>query len=323
MSETVTVNSRMKYPEILEKIGHLGELRVAKIYVKNDVMTVEFRQRTFGEWVKETFSKNDTLALTARVEVLKALEPLMQKSKYSDQLLQNARDRVAHNVGISGRSLRRDYRPVQKKKKPMPLRGGTVAAISKGNSIQLVEADPAKIKCAHAVLRTSTAIAEATRHPNCSQLKQKLEKFQQDKPSGTHTRDQPVPVGIIKDPIPVNLAATSWTCITDLKLPELQGNKATISPETLAELLKASVKNQQGAVVIEVIRDRYEERFSDELQKPVGKYSCTPEGLLTQLETARALVEEAKKSKRDLVITFASKDNSVLTQMKLIDQQIP
>ncbi len=319
MSDIVTVNSGMSYQDILKGIAHLGELRVAKATVTDGVATIEFRQRTFREWIEENFSRNGALhKKDARSNVLKALERLIQQSEYPDQLLQNVRDRVAHNVGISGRSLVRDYGPVVKGKRPMPLRGGMIAAISKGNSIQLVGGDPAKIKCAHAVLRTSTAINEAARHPTCSQLRKKLEKFQQSDPrvSGIVARDQPIPVGITKDPIEVNLAAKSWTCVTDLRLPELQSNQANVSTQMLEKLLEASVNDQEGAVVIEIIPDFYVEKYNDKTQKPVGTYSYTQKGILTQILTARRLVAEAKSSNRALVITFASTDRSAVEQMK-------
>lgn len=76
-------------------------------------------------------------------------------------------------------------------------------------------------------------------------------------------------------------------------------------------LIKA-VEDQSGAVVIEVIPDHLEEHSLKQT------YSYTDEGLRKQIQVAAGLVAKAKQHKRDLVITFACKDVSVLERMRKI-----
>lgn len=60
------------------------------------------------------------------------------------------------------------------------MQGGTVTSIRKGNGVHLIEADLARIKCDHAVLLTSTAIAELRKHPAYASTKEKLSYFVDD-----------------------------------------------------------------------------------------------------------------------------------------------
>jgi len=291
MEKKVIVRSDGNYWSILRTLGKLGELRVEKAqHSRTGASEVTFRERTFGEWLKEKFSSDKSASRKAREKVFDALVPLIKGSRSSDQLLQNIRDRIDHDVGISGRALKRDFTPVDTGGRAKPLQGGTTAAISKGNSVQLLEGDPAKIKCSHAVLQTSTAITEASRHPKL----------------------QDVQIGITSTSFKVDVAATSWSCITNLRLPELQSNQATISTEALKNLLIKAVEDQSGAVVIEVIPDHLEEHSLKQT------YSYTDEGLRKQIQVAAGLVAKAKQHKRDLVITFACKDVSVLERMRKI-----
>ena len=312
LKEKFIVRSDANYFSILREIGKLGELRVEKVEKqKNNVSEVTFRERTFGEWLKEKFSSDKSASRKAREEVFKALVPLIGNSRCSDQLLQNLRDRLNHDVGISGRALRRDYTPVDAGRRAKPLQGGTTVAISKGNSVQVLQGDPAKIKCSHAVLQTSTAITEASHHPKLQDVQKRLQNFVNADPNPPHqSRDQPIWVGIINKPFKVDVAATSWNCITDLRLPELGTNQAEISEETLENLVVKAVGDQSGAVVIEVIPDHLEEHHGEKSR------SYTDSGLQSQIRAATQLVAKAKKDKKDLVITFACKDVSVLSRMK-------
>ena len=314
MTDKVTVRSDATYWSILRKIGELGELRVDSIKkTKNGISEITFRERTFGEWLKEKFSSDKSASRKAREEVFQALVPLMSDSRSSDQLFQNIRDRLNHDIGVSGRALRRDYMPVDAGRRAKPLKGGTTTAISKGHSVQILEGDPAKIKCSHAVLQTSTAIAEASQHTKLQKVREKLQLFAETDPGlSNSSRTQPVSIGVISTPIKVDVAATSWSCIRDLQLPELQTNQATISQETLMDLVIQTVGDQSGAVVIEVIPDHLEEKS----QKKI--FSYTDDGLRAQIKAAAKQVDEAKKNKKDLVITFACKDVSVLNRMKNI-----
>lgn len=319
MEKKVIVRSDSNYWSILRTLGKLGELRVEKAqHSRTGASEVTFRERTFGEWLKEKFSSDKSASRKAREKVFDALVPLIKGSRSSDQLLQNIRDRIDHDVGISGRALKRDFTPVDTGGRAKPLQGGTTAAISKGNSVQLLEGDPAKIKCSHAVLQTSTAITEASRHPKLQDVQKKLQNFVNADPNPPHqSRDQPVQIGITSTSFKVDVAATSWSCITNLRLPELQSNQATISTEALKNLLIKAVEDQSGAVVIEVIPDHLEEHSLKQT------YSYTDEGLRKQIQVAAGLVAKAKQHKRDLVITFACKDVSVLERMRKIPMTDP
>ena len=315
MVDKITIDIRMSYQAVVNKLGKLDELRVDHQYEENGVSHVVLRERTLGEWFSETFSRDHSSVKKSREAVLNALEPMMKKSGYPDQLFQNMRDRVDHGYGVSGRKLKRDFQPIPGGGRPMPLRGGTVAAISQGNSVQLLEGEPAKIKCSHAVLRTSTAIAEASRHSTLRSVEKNLQDFVSEDPDQAKaTRSQPIPPRVSPVSFAVNVAASRWSCITDLQLPELLTNQATIPSTDLEDLVTKAVGDQSGAVVIEVIPDHLEEHG---LKRT---YSYTNDGLRTQIKTAVDLVSNAKKDKKDLVITFACKDVSVLNRIRDIDR---
>lgn len=300
MNDKITVRSDTHYWSILKQIGKLGELRVDRIGKQTDgVSVVVFRERTFGEFLQEKLSINKSATQKAREEVVNALVLLIGDSRSSDQLVQNVRDRLHHDVGISGRALRRDYMPVDAGRRARPLQGGITAAISQGNSVQILEGNPAKIKCRQAVLHMATAIAEAARHPKLQQVHKRLKQF-----LNADT------VGITGQPIKVDVAATSWTCINHRRLAELQPNQTKISQDVLRNLMMRAVEGQSGAVVVEVIPDHLEEHGENSI------YGYTDEGLRTQIKAAADLVAKAKKDGKDLVITFASEDVHVLRRMK-------
>jgi hypothetical protein len=119
-----------------------------------------------------------------------------------------------------------------------------------------------------------------------------------------------VQIGITTTPFEVNVAATSWSCITDLQLPEFGKNQAEISEKILENLVVGAVGDQSGAVVIEIIPDHLEEHHGEKSR------SYTYKGLQAQIRAATHLVAKAKNEKKDLVITFACKDVSVLNRMR-------
>ncbi len=316
MVKSVTVGADMAYQSVLKQLGRMDELRVENTWEKNGQTMVVFRERTFGERIRESMPWNRSAAADARHKVVNALDKLTAGAHYRDQLIQNIRDRVDHGVGISGRALVRDHSQVNAGLKPRPLQGGQVAAVSKGNSIQLTEADPAKIKCHHAILQTSTAIAEAGHHRRLAGERQSLvvevrkNNFQ---PAGK--RAEEIPTKITRE-IDVKLAAEKWTCVTDLEIPRVGANQAQISQKDLFSLLKQAIADKTGAVVVEVIPDR----VLDSHGKVMRSYS--DDGLKAQLEAARVMVKAAKSEDRDLVITFACKDRLVLTRMKAFDDEL-
>lgn len=317
MVNTIQVNSSMSYSAVLRSLGRCGELRVENVYQNNGTHYVQFRERTLGDWFKEKFSKDGVEEKMAREKVVKALEPLIQKSLYPDQLLQNIRDRFEHGKGISGRGLKRDYQPVEAGKRPMPLQGGTITAISQGHSVQIIQANPAKIKCGHAVLLTSTAIKELQHREDMAQLRNQLmDKVRENKSQNFSRREETISLSRSTD-IPVSrCAATTWTCVTDIELPGLGTNKAQLKPDYLSTVLENSVRGKRGAVVVELMPDLCEERHEKRT------YSYSPEGLKAQIRTARQLVKQAKNDKTPLVITFACEDASVLDWMKTVNLKV-
>ncbi len=315
MEKTVTVNSRMSYETVVKNLERMGELRVKRIsYGRNGHVAVVFRERNFGEFLKESLPWNRSIETKSRKAVLAALAPLIKNAPHSEQLLQNIQDRFDHNVGLTGHALKCDYQPVQRGARPSPLQGGVVASIRKGNSVQLVEADPAKIKCDHAILLTSTAITELSQYPVHSSTKEKLSSIiEKNRVQVLSHRTKPVPcIGITN--VPVKLAASTWACITDLELPAVGTNQAILDPEDLSKLLENSVKGKQGAVVIEIIPDQCIEKNGKRT------YFYSDDGLRSQIAIARKLVDRAKRSKLDLNITFACKDPAVLKRMRTLNQ---
>ncbi len=319
MVKTVEVHSRMEYEAIVRNLERLDELRVKSISTEFDGSTkVIFRERTLGEFFKENLPWNKTLAIESRQAVLVAFKPLMKNELHSEQLLQNIKDRVDHNVGLTSYALKCDYQPVLRRVRPSPLQGGTVAAISKGNSIQLVGADPAKIKCGHAVLRTSSAIAEALQHPELTETLKRLyssgtvEYQYHDEKS--KPRSQLAPAKLTYETFKAGDADKSWCCVADLKLPDIGFNKVTIPADDLKDLIRRAVGEKSGSVVIEVMHDHLEEHHL------VSTYSYTDAGLAAQIKAASDMVAKAKEKNKDLVITFACKDKSVLERMNGIAQ---
>jgi hypothetical protein len=305
----------MKYEAIVRNLERLDELRVKSISTEFDGSTeVIFRERTLGEFFKENLPWNKTLAIESRQAVLDAFKPLMKNELHSEQLLQNIKDRVDHNVGLTGYALKCDYQPVLRSVRPSPLQGGTIALIRKGNGVHLLEADPARIKCDHAVLLTSTAISELRKHPAHLSTKEKLSNFvDENRVQVPGNRTNPILPWAITD-VPVNLSATTWACVTDLELPTVGTNQAELNPQNLSILLEKSVKGKQGAVVIEIIPDHCIEKSEKRT------YSYTDDGLRSQIAIARKLVNNAKTSNQNLNITFACKDRAVLDRMKKLDQ---
>ncbi len=315
MVKTVEVRSNMKYAAVVKNLERLGELRVKSTSTEDNGSTkVIFRERTLGEFFKENLPWNKTLAIESRQAVLNAFKPLMKNELHSEQLLQNIKDRVDHNVGLTGYALKCDYQPVLTRARPSPLQGGTVAAIRKDNGVHLLEADPARIKCDHAVLLTSTAIAELRKYPAHSYTKEKLSDFvDNNRVQVPGKRTNPISPWAITD-VPINLSATTWACVTDLELPTAATNRAKLNPQNLSKLLEESVKGKQGAVVIEIIPDECIEKSEKRT------YSYTDDGLRSQIAIARKLVNNAKTSNQNLNITFACKDRAVLDRMKKLDQ---
>ena len=315
MVKTVTVNSQMKYDAVVRSLERLGELRVESIFRReNGSLEVIFRERTLGEIFKESLPWNKELAIQSQQAVLDAFEPLISKELHSEQLFQNIKDRVEHNIGVTGYALKCDYQPVLIGARPRPLQGGVVASIRKGNGVHLLEADPARIKCDHAVLLTSTAIAELRKHPAHSSTKEKLSDFvDENRVQVLGNRTNPILPRAITDVL-VNLSATTWACVTDLELPTVGTNQAKLNPQNLSKLLEESVKGKQGAVVIEIMPD-------DCIEKSEKRtYSYTDDGLRSQIATARKLVNKAKALNQNLNITFACKDRAVLNRMQKLGQ---
>lgn len=315
MMQTVTVDSQMKYEAVVRNLERLGEIRVDEIYKDtNGLVKVVFRERNFGEFLKESLPWNRSLAKKSREAVFEALKPLVNNAQHSEQLLQNIQDRVDHNFGVTGYALKCDYQPVLRGARPIPLQGGTIASIRKGNGIHLLEADPAKIKCDHAVLLTSTAITELSQYPAHSSLKKILSDFVwKNKQQEFGAREKSVQSNVNAD-VSVNLLASTWACVTDVELPAVGANQATLDPQDLSRLLEESIKGKQGAVVVEIIPDYCIEKSEKR------NYSYTDNGLRAQIAIARKLVNNAKKSNQNLNITFACKDRAVLERMRTIEQ---
>ncbi len=309
MARTIEINSRMDYQKVMRDIGKLGVLRVDSQYMKNGETYVTLHERTWGEWFREAFvAKPKDLAQT-RQSVVDALAPLIErKARPPEQLLQNIRDRAAHGVDITGRALQRDFQPVTRGSSPLPLQGGTIVARASG--VHVKQADPAKIKCDLAVLQTSTALAEAARHPALASVAEQLRE--------SASAHQSLPLEAMGKPIPVKttqhqvgLAAPAWTCFTDLQIPAVGTNRATLSSAILGDLLEQAVRGASGAVVIEVIPDQAVE------QHDILTRSYSDAGLVAQMQAAWELVNDAKGK---LGITFACKDRAVLERMQALDE---
>jgi hypothetical protein len=315
MVKTVTVRSEMKYEAVVKNLERLGELRVESSTIdgRGNVQVI-FRERTLDEFFKEILPWNKKLAVQSRRAVLDAFESLLSKEIHSEQLLQNIKDRVEHNVGVTGYALKCDYQPVLRGARPSPLQGGTVATIRKGNGVHLIEANPAKIKCDHAVLLTSTAITELSQHPAHSSTKDSLNEFVIRKQmQGLRNPDGPA-LPSVRANVSVNLSAPTWACVTDLELPFLK-HQATLDPTVLSQLLEESIGEKKGAVVVEIIPDSCECPSDDKI------YSYSDKGLRSQIAIARKLVDKAKKSNQNLNITFACKDRVVLQRMRTLNQE--
>ncbi|MEO0317166.1 MAG: hypothetical protein RL404_843 [Pseudomonadota bacterium] len=303
MTRNITLDSSMNYRNVLRDVGRMGVLRVDHQYTKNGITHVVLHERTWGEWLKETFlTRKEDLANT-RQAVAAALEPIIRKqgSAPPEQLVQNIRDRVAHGINITGRALARDYAPVNAGKNPKPLQGGTVAARGTGHGIRVLGAPPASIRCDHAILRDSTAAA-ALRGSKYIDLVNQL-----NRPDTADERDE---VGEMVS-VP-SAAADSWNSIKDVRIPTAGATKAQRTTSQLQAALATALKGKHGAVVVELLPDTYTET------KGIGHWSCSDEGMIAQWQVARDAIQAAKITKDNLVISFASADVDELKRMKQV-----
>ena len=307
MTKTIELNSRMDYRSVLRDVGRLGVLRVDEQYTKNGVSYVRLHERTWGEWLSETFlAKPKDLAVT-RQAVADALAPIIQKqARPPEQLVQNIRDRVAHGVDITGRGLARDYAPVTAGKNPKPLQGGSVAARGTGHGVRVLGAPAAGIRCDHAILRGSTASTEL-------QARNQLHLIHElNKPAYSSAPDcvgQTVAVP--------GTPAGTWSCIEDVRIPAGGAGEAIRAPGQLQAALATALEGKRGAVVVELLPDTCTEKGG------VKRWHCSDEGMKAQWQVAEKAIQAAKITQGALVISFASDNLDDLKRMKEVCRQEP
>ena len=307
MTKTIELNSRMDYQSVLRNVGRLGVLRVDNQYERNGITYVSLHERTWGEWLSETFLAKPKDLASTRQAVANALAPIIQKqARPPEQLVQNIRDRVAHGVDITGRGLARDFAPVTAGKNPKPLQGGTVVARGTGHGVRVLGAPPAAIRCDHAILRGSTA-AVALQAKNQLHLVRELNKIAH--PSAPDWVGQTVAIP--------GAPAGTWSCIDDVKIPASGAGKAVRSPEQLQADLATVLDGKRGAVVVELLPDTCTEKGG------VKSWHCSDAGMKAQWQIAEKAVEAAKIAQGALVISFASENVDELKRMKDVVRQEP
>ncbi len=308
MSKIIHLDSGTNYQTMMRDIGRLGVLRLDQHYEKNGITYVKLHERTLGEWLKERlFAKPKDLA-KSRQDVANALASII-KSRTSphEQLIQNIRDRVAHNVDITGRALKRDHQPLTAGKNPLPLQGGMVAARGAGFGVRVLGAPPASIKCDHVILRDSSALNALRAHHKdqihlMNSLTAKSSTNESAMPnSSVHVKGAP---------------AGTWSCIPDVAIPPTGKGHAQLSTEDLQASLAQALKGKQGAVVVELLPDSCTEKAG------VKEWHYSDAGIKAQWQVAQRAVEAAKTRTEPLVISFVCDDVSQLERMKALISQL-
>ncbi len=303
MTRNITLDSRTNYQNVLRDLGRMGVLRVDQHYTKNGIAHVVLHERTWGEWLQETFLTKKADLANTRQAVAAALEPIIraQGSAPPEQLVQNIRDRVAHGVDITGRALARDFAPVSAGKNPKPLQGGTVAARGTGQGVRVLGAPPASIRCDHAILRNSTASAALQANKQIHLV---------------HELNKPVkpgaPDGVGKAVSVPSAAAGTWNSIDDVRIPTGGEPQARRTTTQLQAALATALEGKRGAVVVELLPDTCTET------KGVRHWSCSDDGMIAQWQVAGKAVQAAKIAKGNLVISFASANVDDLKRMKQV-----
>lgn len=303
MTRNITLDSRTNYQNALRELGRMGVLRVDHQYTKNGITHVMLHERTWGEWLQETFLTKKADLANTRQAVAAALEPIIraQGAAPPEQLVQNIRDRVAHGVDITGHALARDFAPVSAGKNAKPLQGGTVAARGTGHGVRVLGAPPASIRCHHAILRNGTASAALQAN---KQIHRVHELNQPAKP------DAPDWVG--KTVSVPSAAAGTWNSIEDVRIPTGGATEARRTTAQLQAALATALEGKRGAVVVELLPDTCTETNG------VKQWSCSDEGMIAQWQVAGKAVQAAKIAKGNLVVSFASADIDELKHMKQV-----
>ena len=234
---------------------------------------------------------------------------ISKKANPPEQLIQNIRDRVAHNIDITGRALKRDHQPIEAGKNPRPLQGGTVAARGTGHGVRVIGKPPASIKCDHAILRDSTALNTLRAH----------HKDQIHLMNVLRAKSSPGTATAASSSVQVKGAsAASWSCIPDLAIPPTGAGHAQVGTEDLQAALAKKLLDKSGAVVVELLPDSCDEVAS------VKQWNYSDAGIVAQWQVAQQAIKAAKIMQKPLVISFACDDLSKLERMtKLISEVSP
>lgn len=304
MSKTIHLDSRMNYQTVIREIGRLGVLRVDEQRTIKGVTYVKLHERTWGEWLNESlFAKPKDLA-KSREDVANALASIIKmRTNPPEQLIQNIRDRIAHDVDITGRALKRDHQPLEAGKNPRPLQGGTVAARGTGYGVRVIGAPPASIQCDHAILRDHTALnALGSHYKNQLYLMNSLT-----------TKSSTGTTAVGAENLQVKGApAKFWSCIPDLAIRPAGPGHAQLGTEDLQSALARALLNKRGAVVVDLLPDSCTEKGGSK------QWHYSDEGIKAQWKVAEQAIKAAKITKEPLVISFACDDISQLERMKTL-----
>lgn len=309
MTKVKTLDTSMRYRAILREIGRLGVLRVDNTSQGKNAKSVTLHERTAKEWLTEKFVPGKAAAARQAAET--ALISLIEATaSRPEQLVQNMRDRTQHGVDITGRALARDSQRVDAGQNPLPLKGGTMVARSKGNSVQILAAPAIKIRCDHAILRDGTALPYALGHEQLRGSYSTLSTWQSEawksmkKGNGINASDW------VSQSNDVQHAAKSWTCIADMVLPPTGVGKAKLAESDVEKIIGFALQGKEGAVVLEPLPDQIVEKNGK------TERTYTDEGLSAQLRAARQATIDARAAQRNLVVSFACENEEVLNRLK-------
>ena len=309
MGKAITLDSRQNYQSILNNIRRLGVLRVDSYFQKNGITFVTLHERTAKEWLAEKL--NPAKAAASRKAAAAALISLVEaKALRPEQLVQNIRDRTKHDADITGRALCRDYARVVASRNPQPLKGGTVAARGKGNSVQILAAPAIKVRCDHAILRDSKAISDISERIGLKQLHHSLGDWQLEARKSMRDGKGIDTQSCVSQSIEVGLAAKSWTCIADVVLPRTGPGSISLLEGDVEAMIRAALDGAKGSVVIEPIPDQLIEKNGQEIR------TYSDKGLRAQLRAAREATKSAKLNGSNLVVSFACENEEVLKRLK-------
>lgn len=279
MVKSVTLNLNASYENVLKGAKGVGVLR-ARDDTANASGSIVLYERNWGEFFEELLIPGRAQA--AREKAAAVLDEAFAKSGASAQLTNSLKKIIANKEEITGDMLVKELVPV---------------AREQSDKIEFITAKAAKVKCQHAILRTSTAQTELGEKLKDGDELAYFENFSKPRENGV-SRNFPSP----------SSAAENWICIADVSPPTTDGLGTSLSADILKQRLDSALQSKTGAVVVELIPDLCKSDGN------IKTYGYSVDGMRAQL----AAVSEAMLLNKELTVTFACDDPDVMRDLQRV-----